>query len=395
LQFYFVGFIEDSQFRREPGERKVPFLIIVTDALMSNAVTLKDLARAAGVSVMTVSRALRNQSHVAPETQRRIQDLARAMAYRPNPLVSALMTYRRRGRSGREVMVVGFVTSFSTRDGWREVGINRDFYDGVQEGAQRHGYRVDPFWLREQGMSARRLSQILYNRNVRGLIIAPLPVGLGHLRLDWDRFSAVALGYSLAWPDLHRAANHQFRSMRLAMRRLRKRGHHRIGLALRASINERVSHHWVGGYLSEQYHDPGAEELAPLIPPDREWNQSTFERWYLRYRPSVVLSQHEEILEWLGAMGVEVPEEVGFVHLNCPDQSRTYAGIYQNAIQVGSSAVDFLVGMVQRNELGVPALAHSLLIDGTWQEGATLHPVVNPNQLAKKKRPGKPGLLRG
>jgi hypothetical protein len=71
------------------------------------------------------------------------------------------------------------------------------------------------------------------------------------------------------------------------------------------------------------------------------------------------------------------------VHLNCPDQSRNYAGIYQNAIQVGSSAVDFLVGMVQRNEVGVPTLAHSLLIDGTWQEGVTLQPAVS-NQLVQK-----------
>jgi LacI family transcriptional regulator len=339
---------------------------------MSKFVTLKELAKAAKVSVMTVSRALRNQSHVAPGTRARIHELARSMGYRPNPLVSALMTYRRTGRSGLRTLVMGFVTSFSTRDGWQEVAIHREFYEGMRLGAERHGYRVDSFWLREPGMTARRLSQILYNRDVRGLVIAPLPVGLGHLRLEWERFSSIALGYSMVWPELHRAANHQFRSMRLAMRRVRKRGHHRIGLALRASINERVSHHWVGGYLSEQYHDAGAERLMPLISPDRDWKRATFERWYLEQRPSVVLSQHEEILDWLGAMGVAVPGEVGFVHLNCPDRTGRFAGIYQNGIQVGSAALDFLVGMVQRNESGIPALAHSVLVDGTWQEGMTL-----------------------
>jgi hypothetical protein len=160
--------------------------------------------------------------------------------------------------------------------------------------------------------------------------------------------------------------------MRLAMRRLRKGGHRRVGLALRASVNERVSHHWVGGYLSEQRQELGAWDLSPLIPPDRDWNRVTFERWYLKHRPTVVLTQHEEILEWLGAMGVAVPEEVGFVHLNCPDRSVEYAGIYQNGVEVGLAAMDFLVGMVQRNEVGIPALAHSILVDGTWQEGKTL-----------------------
>jgi LacI family transcriptional regulator len=339
---------------------------------MSRPITLKELAEAAGVSVMTVSRVLRNEGHVAPATRERVTDLARAMGYRPNPLVSALMKYRRTGRGRVGTVVVGFVTTFSTREGWREVGINREFYEGIRLGAERHGYRLEAFWLREPGMTARRLSEVLYNRNVRGLVIAPLPVGLGHLRLDWARFSAVALGYSMVWPELHRAANHQFRSMRLAMRRLRKHGHRRIGLALRSSINERVSHHWVGGYSSEQRGDELTEPLPPLIPPDRDWNRATFEKWYVRHRPSVILSQHPEILEWLEAMGVNVPEEAGFVHLNCPDRSGTFAGIYQNAVDVGGAAFDYLVGMLQRNETGVPALAHSVLVDGSWQEGATL-----------------------
>lgn len=339
---------------------------------MSEFVTLKELATAARVSVMTVSRALRNHSHVAPDTRTRIQELARSMGYRPNPLVSALMTYRRTGRSRLQSMVMGFVTSFSTRDGWQEVGINREFYEGIRLGAERHGYRLDTFWLREPGMSARRLSQVLYNRDVRGLVIAPMPVGLGHLRLEWERFCAIALGYSMVWPELHRVANHQFRSMRMAMRRVRKRGHRRIGLALRASINERVGHHWVGGYLSEQHQDSDAEQLMPLIPPDRDWKRTTFERWYLEQRPSVVLSQHEEILDWFDAMGVAVPGEVGFVHLNCPDRTGRFAGIYQNGVEVGSAALDFLVGMVQRNEIGIPALARSVLVEGTWLEGATL-----------------------
>jgi hypothetical protein len=198
--------------------------------------------------------------------------------------------------------------------------------------------------------------------------------------LDWERFSAVALGYSLAWPELHRAANHQFRSIRLAMRRVRKRGHRRVGLALRSSINERVSHHWVGGYLSEQHHDPAFEPIPPLIPPDRAWAQESFERWYRQYRPSVVLSQHEEILDWFEAMEVRVPGEAEFVHLNCPDTSGKFAGIYQNARDVGGAAFDFLVGMVQRNETGVPALARSILVEGSWQEGATLRPERSPSK---------------
>jgi DNA-binding LacI/PurR family transcriptional regulator len=336
------------------------------------SITLKDIASKAGVSIMTVSRALRNQPTSASATRQRIQQIAERLGYRPNPLVSALMSYRRSARPAHKSVTIGFVTNFATRNGWRNLKINRDFFNGAAASADRHGYKLEEFWLREPKMTARRLSTVLYSRNVGGLIIAPLPVALGHIRLDWDKFSAVALGYSLARPQLHRAVNHQFRSMRLAMRRLRKLGYRRIGLALRASIDERVDHHWVGSFLVEQRRSPDPHRVPLLVVPDREWREESFRTWFKEYRPTVVISQHEEILDWLQKMDVCVPEEVGFVHLNCPDESGRFAGIYQNAPTVGAVAVDFLVGVIHRNERGVPDLPHSILVEGTWRDGATL-----------------------
>ena len=41
----------------------------------------------------------------------------------------------------------------------------------------------------------------------------------------------------------------------------------------------------------------------------------------LLQRPEVVVTHHEEALEWLARLKVAVPDEVGFVHLNLPDTS--------------------------------------------------------------------------
>jgi len=95
--------------------------------------------------------------------------------------------------------------------------------------------------------------------------------------------------------------------------------------------------------------------------------------WFKKHRPEVVISQHDEILGWLNELGVNVPNETGFVHLNCPTSGEV-AGIFQNNIQVGQAAVDFLVGMIFRNKRGVPVLPHSVLVEGTWMEGPTLLP---------------------
>lgn len=340
-------------------------------------VTLREVAAKAGVSIMTASRALRNQANVTSATRAAVQRAAAQLNYRPNPLVSALMSYRRASRVISDTLTIAFITNFPRRDSWKEQKINLDFFEGAARACSRHGYRLEEFWLRERDMNGRRLSSILYSRNINGMLIAPLPVALGHMRLEWQSFSAVALGYSLAWPRLHRAVNHQFRSIRTALRTLRKLGYNRVGLALKASIDERVEHHYTGGFLVEQQRLAEKRRVPLHVPPDREWTEKTFARWFQKYRPEVVVSHHEEVLQWLAKLGVSVPNEAGFVHLNCPDASGRLAGIYQNGPDVGAAAADFLVAMLQRNERGVPALPHSILVEGTWIAGATLLPRTN------------------
>jgi LacI family transcriptional regulator, repressor for deo operon, udp, cdd, tsx, nupC, and nupG len=59
-------------------------------------VTIVDVADRAGVSVATVSRALRGLPHVSPGTRRRVELVAEELGYEPNPHASRLAA----GRSG-------------------------------------------------------------------------------------------------------------------------------------------------------------------------------------------------------------------------------------------------------------------------------------------------------
>src|SRR6266566_396075 len=56
--------------------------------------TLADIARALGVSKMTVSRAINNHPEISPDTRARILDAAQRMNYRPNQYARALTTNR-------------------------------------------------------------------------------------------------------------------------------------------------------------------------------------------------------------------------------------------------------------------------------------------------------------
>ena len=52
--------------------------------------SLKDLARELGVSIATVSRALRSSPEIGQEMQEKVKALAKRLNYRPNPFAQSL-----------------------------------------------------------------------------------------------------------------------------------------------------------------------------------------------------------------------------------------------------------------------------------------------------------------
>lgn len=340
---------------------------------------LKDIARECGVSQMTVSRALRSDPKVSASLKKTIQQTAARLGYRPNPFVSALMSHRRAGKPLDYNLKLGFITNFPTRNGWRKFRLYREFYEGAATGADRHGYGVEEFWLAEPGMTPERLKGILLARSIPGLIFAPLPVSEGRLELDCEHFAAVAIGFSLVHPTLHRVSNYQFRSMRLLLAQLSDLGYQRPGLALPKSLDDRVLHQWLGAFLVDQ---PAARKtpLPLFVVPDEKWNNEGFDSWLQRSRADAVISQTDEVLGWLRASGHSVPHDIGFAHLDCPDLEGPTSGICQNGHEIGVAAADMLIGVLQRNERGVPVLPRTMLIEGAWVEGATTRAQVGGNK---------------
>ena len=52
--------------------------------------SLKDLAAQLGVSIATVSRALRNSHEVGEEMTKKVKNLAKELNYRPNPFAQKI-----------------------------------------------------------------------------------------------------------------------------------------------------------------------------------------------------------------------------------------------------------------------------------------------------------------
>lgn len=333
---------------------------------------MRDIARAAGVHFTTVSLALSNSPRLPRETCVKLQRVAKDMGYVPDPMLSSLAVYRNSLKPVDYHATLAWVTSFSGRDKWREVPVFHEQFQGATARAEELGFRLEQFWLTEPGMTAARATQILRTRGISGLIIAPLPRAGGTLSLDWTQFSSVAIGYSLVSPSLHLACAHQYRCIRLALHELALRGYKRIGLVVLRSSDDRVDRNWLAGYLIEQFEMPQRTRLKPLIL--TEWDDAAFGTWLRRQRPDALISKLPETLHALRRRGFAVPGDIGVAYLSHTHPGDEHSGVDENSVRVGAAAVDFVVGMLHRNERGVPEFAHRLLIDGKWIEGATVRP---------------------
>ncbi len=62
--------------------------------MAANRVSIRDVAREAGVSATTVSHALNDKGRLNPETRRKVREVADRLGYRPNPAARSLVSGR-------------------------------------------------------------------------------------------------------------------------------------------------------------------------------------------------------------------------------------------------------------------------------------------------------------
>ena len=89
-------------------------------------IRLKDIAREAGVSVMTVSKALRDAPDIAAKTKLRIGDLAKRMGYTPNLGARSLRS--------QETKLLGLVIPATTAPIFARIVMS------IEQRALEHGY---------------------------------------------------------------------------------------------------------------------------------------------------------------------------------------------------------------------------------------------------------------
>ena len=176
--------------------------------------------------------------------------------------------------------------------------------------------------------------------------------------------------------------NDQFSTVGQAVEEVTRLGYARVGLVHQPKIDDIVEHRFLGRIFGGAKQIADAHHRCPAHNFDQD-DKKSFQRWVKEHRPDVILTLHPAIREWLEAMKLQAPEDIGLVHLDLTDVLQGWAGMRQNNEQIGIAAVDMLVGQLHRNEFGPPPFQKCMFIEGTWVAGTTVRP------QDEGKRPGK------
>lgn len=357
---------------------------------MSNAVTMKVVAAHAGVTQATVSLCLANSPLIPAATRLRIQHVAQALGYRPNPYVSALMRARRlsRGPAGRPVLAL--INAFARPDGWRGSPAHtvRQMRTGAEARGLERGYSVQEFWLHQDGMTNERFSTMLYARGIQGLILGPVAEDAPPPQLHWPHFAAVSLSVPMVASTMHTVCNDHYFSVLHALRECHALGYRRPGLIIRRAHRNRFQGRWEAGFLMGRHLLPGVHPTKPLYVED--WDQpAAVCSWLRQQAPDVIISPGAEPLSvLLRAQGWDIPRQLGLAGLACSAPDHPVTGVYQNGHLIGATAVDALISILERNERGLPAQAMTQMIEGLWNPGTTLR--TQATGKAKTTKAGAP-----
>jgi DNA-binding LacI/PurR family transcriptional regulator len=117
--------------------------------------TRYDVAKNAGVSPATVSHVINNTKYVSPESKQRVEEVIRALNYKPNMVARSLVT--------KLTKHVGILVNDITNPYYGEIA------QGMEEVAQKNGYMVSIFFA--QGNTEEYFTSII-QRQLDGLFFA-------------------------------------------------------------------------------------------------------------------------------------------------------------------------------------------------------------------------------
>ncbi|MCI7727677.1 MAG: LacI family transcriptional regulator [Clostridiales bacterium] len=329
-------------------------------------VSMKDIARACGVSVATVSKALNGQPDIGEETRTRVCEAAQKMGYMTNSAARALKTNR------TYHIGVLFVDE-------RQSGLAHEYFSTMLESfkaeAEAHGYDITFINHNVGGKPTSYLQHCRY-RGVDGVVIACVDFTDPRVReLAESDLPLVTVDH--VFNNRLAVVSDNVQGMETLVRYAYGKGHRKIAF-LHGEKTSVTQNRLVGFFRA-------CEELGLEIPeeyvresafhnPDR-CAQDTLALMNLPERPTCILFPDDYSyvggMNALRQMGIRVPEDVSVmgydgIHLARVIGLTTY---WQDNREIGRIAAERLISLIEHPKT---TLVDRIMVSGRLLEGTTV-----------------------
>jgi LacI family transcriptional regulator len=313
------------------------------------AVTIKDIAKALGVSTSTVSRALRGSHEINEETKQMVQAYADRMQYQPNPIARSL-----KESSSKAIGVI-------------VPEIDNTFFaqalTGIDAFAHQRGYHVVIFQSFESYDREIRNTQQLVSRRVDGLLVSlsSQTKDLSHFRLLQERGLPIVFFDRVPESlEAHTVTANNFQGTYEAIRHLLAQGRKRIAHITSkpwlSTTKERLAGHQAA--LREQglpFNESYAKYCANGGMVASEVEEAVKDLLALPEKPDALFTASDRItnaaLLALRQAGVSIPEDlalVGFTNLAIAELLQpALSAVSQPARQMGQTATELIIKLIE------------------------------------------------
>lgn len=319
--------------------------------------TITDVAQAAGVSVSTVSRALRGLDKVNPETRERIKEQAERLHFTFSKSASSLA-------SGKTMRVAVLLPN--EINSW----FNANAFEGIYEVLSAKGYDVIPYVMLDEPSLERFLDNLPGNRNVDAIIACSF---------DFDnRQRDVLTSFSLPVVGLNTPSDHGYdavariddmAAMADAVRLLHSLGHRSLAYVAQPvnpspfTCSDVVR---MEGFVQATKACGYDDDQIMMIPSLRSVDTRSVEEAYsgiaaqllsAPIRPTGICVSPDStavpLIKELQRIGWHVPEDVSIIGFDDDDTAAAIelTTIHQNPVETGRKAARMTLALMNDEEL--------------------------------------------
>ncbi len=319
---------------------------IATMTDRNTPITMKDIARELGVSVATVSRALKDSPRISKAVRDRIRSYAEEHNFSPNLMAESL-------RGKRTMKVIGVIIPQFTHFYFSSI------LSGIEEEARKRGYCLMVAGSNEEYEREVEICRSFYENKVAGIIVsqAKNTTSYGHFQTLIDRgvplvfYDRICTGINAS-----RVVVDDYMGAYSAVEHLITTGCRRVafyGSSMKLEISKNRYNGWRDALLK---HGINPDSCVQMQCDNRADAESITPEVLMREdRPDAFFAVNDDtaigIMYTAKRMGLRVPQDIsvcGFTNgqraIACDPMLTT---VEQNGVEVGHQAADILIDMAE------------------------------------------------